>query len=415
MTIKTEFKFHSNASYKSGASYSTKKINLVKQDIYVNRYKSFPVSFPDIFQNYQNPTIHTNAPWNTWLNSSFDWWQCQLNFAVWCATAGCGVSYEDHLKDTSTLTNTVYIFHVYYCIGRILKELQSPLPTDASFCYYKNQYDKAAYQKLCTEFNVSPNTDWRQKLEYGCQGLGQWSTYFKPDGNYRHSHESDGPFFSPIDAITHGRDISNAWTTFMLDKSNGFTHAGLVRINESIRMFVWALLGAQSQTRAEILKVGTGFDAQKQFLVNIQDAINSPIDLPSQISRYENVLKYARSKVDYSYGLGLYMSPSDMILQIGTIAGYNNKIVIATENQTLGFNSDVNVKPVAPTTQPATIQGTPTKKSLPEPVKHQTVQTKNQPIVISTKEAIQHEDNKTALIVGSMVIGIVALTIYEIY
>ena len=139
MTIKTEFKFNPNASYKSGASYSTKKINLVKQDIYVNRYKSFPVSFPDIFQNYQNPTIHTNAPWNTWLNSSFDWWQCQLNFAVWCATAGCGVSYEDHLKDTSTLTNTVYIFHVYYCIARILKELQSPPPTDASFCYYKNQ------------------------------------------------------------------------------------------------------------------------------------------------------------------------------------------------------------------------------------------------------------------------------------
>ena len=89
-------------------------------------------------------------------------------------------------------------------------------------------------------------------------------------------------------------------------------------------MFVWDLLGAQSQTRIEILKVGTGFDAQKPFLVNIQDAINSPIDLPSQISRYENVLKYARSKVDYNYGLGLYMSPSDMILQIGTIVGYNN-------------------------------------------------------------------------------------------
>ena len=97
--IKSEFKFNPNASYKSGASYSLKKINLVKQDIYVNRYKSFPVSFPDIFQNYQNPTLHANAPWNTWKNSSFDWWQCQLNFAVWCATAGCGVSYEDHLRD----------------------------------------------------------------------------------------------------------------------------------------------------------------------------------------------------------------------------------------------------------------------------------------------------------------------------
>ena len=42
-------------------------------------------------------------------------------------------------------------------------------------------------------------------------------------------------------------------------------------------------------------------------------------------------------------------------------------------------------------------------------------ETKDQPVVISMKEAIQHEDNKTALIVGSIVIGIVALTIYEIY
>ena len=138
--------------------------------------------------------------------------------------------------------------------------------------------------------------------------------------------------------------------------------------------------------------------------------------MPTQISKYQNVLKYARSKVDYTYGLGLYMSPSDMILQIGTIAGYNNKIVIATENQTLGFNSDVNVKPVAPATQPATIQGTPTKKSLPEPVKHQETKTKKslqEPV--EKKEAIQHEDNKTALMVGSIVIGIVALTIYGIY
>ena len=55
-----------------------------------------------------------------------------------------------------------------------------------------------------------------------------------------------------------------------------------------------------------------------------------------------------------------------MILQIGTVVGYNNEIVIATENQKLGFNSDVNVKPVEPTTQPTTIEGTPTKKQ-PEP------------------------------------------------
>lgn len=410
--ITKEFKYNSGVSYNPNTKYSQKNLELVKQNIFVNQTDSFQTTFPDLFQNYQNPTLHTNEPWNTWLHSSFDWWQCQLNFVVWCASTGCGVSYKDHIENISELTKTMYTFHLYYCIARILKELKSPLPTDSSFCYYKNPYDKAAYQKLCDEFHVSPNTDWRQKVDSGCQGLGHYSQYFKPDGNYRQSHQSDGPFFNINDSIHHSVNINNAWTTFILDKSEGFTKAGIERINESIRMFVWALLGAQSQTRVEILKIGTGFDAQKQFLANIQDAINSPVDLPTQISKYQNVLKYARSKVNYAYGLGLYMSPSDMILQIGTIVDYNNEIVIATASQTLGINGDINVKP--PVSQPKTIEGTTTKKSLPEPKK---VKKENKPSFSKQHKASaeQHEDNKTALIVGSILTGIVALIVYEIY
>ena len=78
--------------------------------------------------------------------------------------------------------------------------------------------------------------------------------------------------------MRHNRDISGAWTTFVLDKSEGFTQAGVERLNDSIRTYVWAILGAQTQTRSNILKTGTGFDAQKQFLANIEDAIASPVD-----------------------------------------------------------------------------------------------------------------------------------------
>ena len=84
-----------------------------------------------------------------------------------------------------------------------------------------------------------------------------------------------------------------AWTTFVLDESEGFTQAGVERINDSIRTYVWAILEARAKTRSNILKTGTGFDAQKQFLANIEDAIASPVDIPSSIARYQKTLQYA--------------------------------------------------------------------------------------------------------------------------
>ena len=54
-------------------------------------------------------------------------------------------------------------------------------------------------------------------------------------GAFRHVHYSDGPFFHPKDTIRHNRDISGAWTMFILDKSEGFTQAGVEHLKDSIR------------------------------------------------------------------------------------------------------------------------------------------------------------------------------------
>ena len=82
-----------------------------------------------------------------------------------------------------------------------------------------------------------------------------------PSGAYRHAHVAQGPFFHPKDAMRHNRDISGASMTFVLHKSESFTQAGAERLNDSIRTYVWAILGAQAQTRSNFLKTGTGFDA----------------------------------------------------------------------------------------------------------------------------------------------------------
>ena len=53
------------------------------------------------------------------------------------------------------------------------------------------------------------------------------------------------------------------------------------------------------------------------------------------------MLQNASSKVDYVFGAGLYMAPSDMRVHIGKIVGYNNELIIAHMGQLLGVDSDI--------------------------------------------------------------------------
>ena len=87
-----------------------------------------------------------------------------------------------------------------------------------------------------------------------------------PSGTYRHAHMAQGPFFQPKDVMRHNLDILVAWTTFVLDKSEGFMQAGVQRLNDSIRTYILAILGAQAQAKANILKTRTGFDTRNNYL-----------------------------------------------------------------------------------------------------------------------------------------------------
>ena len=131
-----------------------------------------------------------NKAWQIWQNTPFSCWQCQLNFALWCASAGCGVSFEDQLQAEKPLLASLYRFHVYHTTRRLLEELRVILPGDKSYSWYENAYDSRAYKRLCAEFAFPPEQDWRQKLDHGCQGLGSWSTFMTPSGAYRHAHSS---------------------------------------------------------------------------------------------------------------------------------------------------------------------------------------------------------------------------------
>ena len=103
------------------------------------------------------------------------------------------------------------------------------------------------------------------------------------------------------------------------------------------------------------------------------------------------------------------MAPSDMLLQVGQVKGYNNDIVITTPDQTLGVNTNVNVIHAPPDASNNTGESSLVKPQSEEPA---TGEPQSEDPVIPAHLAVEgqtHDDMKTALIVGSVMVGLVAL------
>ena len=197
-----------------------------------------------------------------------------------------------------------------------------------------------------------------------------------------------------------------------------------MRLNESIRAYSWSILNAQVSTATSILGTGTAFDAQKYFLMNIGVSLAMRDDVASEVKKYQDTLQYAKSKVDFVFGIGLYMTPSNLEMQIGVIEGYNNNIIIATDDQVLGVNPDANLVKLKETVPK--LEGTPTPKSIPEPKEEKPKEEKPKLLepkeekpklpeqkISDIKDAQDHEDTKTAMIVGFVAVGILGVIFYR--
>ena len=394
------FSYNPNAKYQPSGVSKTKDPDMINQTREVKQASDSPsgfkVKFPQIFAKYVLPYVEIDAIIQNWHERQMQFLAKPDKFCFVVRNCRMRCFYARPPDRHNSAARSLFLFHVYYQTRRILFEMKVALPTDDSWNAFDNSYDKRAYERICDEFGVSVHTNWRQEKDLN-QGLDTMYNYWTMDGYHPLSGaEYDKKRYSFTQTTTNtllhidyiAQSFPKAWTTFILDKSDGFTNPGVERINESIRTYCWAILGSQSQIKSDILGVGSAFDAQKQFLANTEDAIQSPVDLPSQITRYQNALKYARTKVDYLFGFGLYMAPSNMELRIGTIQGYNNKIILSTHDQKLWWNATVNLSADA-TSYSGNVSGTTTKKSTPEvPTVLSKPQKPNIPTVVQGKTEI---------------------------
>ena len=81
--------------------------------------------------------------------------------------------------------------------------------------------------------------------------------------------------------------VERQFDFFMADKSEGLTQAGMVRPNQSIEAFVYCILGAQVNVRSSTLgSLGSAKEAQRDFLVIVEDAIRKP-DISKSVQTFQ--------------------------------------------------------------------------------------------------------------------------------
>ena len=76
-------------------------------------------------------------------------------------------------------------------------------------------------------------------------------------------------------------------------------------------------------------------DAQQAFRGTFKALINKDYSISVDIERYQSAIEHALSKVDFSIGTGIYVLPSNLNLNIGKTAGYDNKILVSNTDMKL--------------------------------------------------------------------------------
>jgi len=324
-------------------------------DIYVTPSEKFTIKPRNIFNDVLKHVTKKEA--HKWLGGpDMSYYPQQLSFAVWCSTAGCGVGI-DMLKYTPMI-NSLLKFHILFTCRRILAQMNISLPGDK---YFKNMYNKAGYDRVCREFNISKNSDFRFM---GGENGGLGRIYVKifgeindvteaynekmdgkytnkwPDGVFKFKDEKDYGGYT-LDHISPLE--KHPYQYFMLNESKGLTKAGLSRLNQSIEAFVYCILGSQVQTRSSIIgNTGSAQEAQTVFLQLFESSIVET-DISKSIQRYQLAIQESKQKLDLAISPGCWLLPSSLVINNSSVLGYNNKLVRASADMKFGVN-DINAE-----------------------------------------------------------------------
>ena len=135
---------------------------------------------------------------------------------------------------------------------------ESALPGDPTFTQSNNNYATPSTKRIYAEFGISSIIYFRFKegdnhslgsVFIYVTNLGPSATY---PGNVKFSDEGRIANLIYFIRNDYGK-VERQFAFFMADESEGLTQAGMARLNQSIDVFVYCILGAQVNVRSSIL------------------------------------------------------------------------------------------------------------------------------------------------------------------
>ena len=396
----------------------------------------FRAIFPDISNSYQNPALTgditvANKAWHNWISNPFDWWENQLNFAVWCLTAECGVSYEDHFQVTDSEVSTFFT--------RTTPQDGSSTSCASSFPEISLMSGTRTLTMPRSTSGSAPSSEchltltggrrWTMGVKAFAVIAGTWSrraptaTRTKPKDRSAirwtpfairgTSHEPGRPSSSTIRTVSLKRAWSASTTAYgrMFGPSWG-------RNPRPARTF--SRPGWGSTPRSNFCRrchcLSRRHPGEHRTLPENVAVCSNPAPPPPPPTR------------GLRLWIGLYLAPSDMELHLGTFQGYNNEVRIAVSDAGISHNPGINesepIGPGAGTTGRKIAPPAGTVHRGPQadvpfavPEKHvssSSMGTKTAPSSAAEqqqrrKQVAAHEKEKVALVTAGIVLGLLAL------
>ena len=394
-------------------------VGLVTLNIFVTPTNSFQAKMRNVFTKTVVP-FWSSTQCYSWLGKpNYYYWPQQLNFAVWCATCGCGVSLTE-LERWPNIIQGFLKFHVYFTVRRVLYELGVPLPDQDAFNQTNNTYNKSQFEALCNEFGVV-NADFRW-IRGRNHGLGDVFEYYSGEG-YRNVHVDRGydveantwpskrHLFKDeggddgkgnLISLIRNDDAKAQYSWFVPSSGVGLTRRGMGRINRSLEAFVYCVLGAQVNIRSGIVgNSGGAVEAQQEMMKLFESAVIEE-DLATSVQRYQLAVQEAKLRLDLAIAPGIWLMPSNLVINTESIVGYNNELQKASDGMQFGVNDRVNEKSKSvgishnlgdsKVKLPHVVGGEDVKTTIPKP--------KEKVDVVDT-----HETNKVALMIVASGLG----------